>query len=116
MYDADPRINAYGRDYDYPQAKYKVRQDLMIEHKCTEQKAYLIMIIAFHNNYNYPFAINAVINEGATYILYNERHSGDGTYIYTGAYITNTGKLIGKEIDNCRFSHPQNCYKHGGFK
>jgi hypothetical protein len=115
MYDDDPRVNAYGRTHNYAQAQTQVRQDLMGEYKCTEQKAGLIMLIAYHNNYNYPFAINAVINEGATAILYNERHSGDGIYIYTKAYITNTGKLIGKEIDNCRFTHPQNCYKHGGF-
>jgi hypothetical protein len=115
MYDADPRINAYGRDYDYEQAKTKVRYDLMREHNCTEDQALRIMLIAWSNNYNYPFAINAVINEGATGILYNERHSGDGTYIYTQAYVTNTGKLVSKERE-VKTRYQQNCYKFGGFK
>ena len=111
----DPRVNAYGRTHNYEQAKTRVQQDLMREHKCTENQAFIIMMIAWSNNYNYPFAINAVINEGATGILYNERHSGDGCYIYTQAYITNTGKLVSKERE-VRTRYQQNCYKFGGFK
>ena len=117
MRDADPRINYYGKlGYDWQGGKYMVRKDLMREHNCNEGQASLIITLAFLNNYDYDLAINAVINEGATPILYNERHSGDGTYIYTRAYVTKTGKLIGKEQHNCEFSYPQNCYKHGGFK
>ena len=112
----DPRVNAVLGRYSYPQACTKVKEDLMKEHNCTEDQACYIMNIASLNSYNYDFAINAVIKEGATPILYNERHSGDGTYIYTRAYVTKTGKLIGNILDNCRFSHPQNCYKYGGFK
>ena len=112
----DPRVNAVTGGYNYAQSITKVKQDLMKEHKCTDDQACIIMNIASLNSYNYDLAINAVINEGATPILYNERHSGDGTYIYTRAYVTKTGKLIGNILDNCMFSYPQNCYKYGGFK
>ena len=112
----DPRVNAVLGRYNYAQSCTKVKEDLMKEHTCTETQACFIMNIASLNSYNYDFAINAVIKEGATTILYNERHSGDGIYIYTRAYVTKTGKLIGNVLDNCRFTHPQNCYKYGGFK
>ena len=38
----------------------------------------------------------------------------NGTYTYTGAYITNTDKLIGKEQE-FTFYDQQNCYKEGHF-
>ena len=107
--DPDPRINAYGNK-TYLDAKYCVERDLMREHNCTENQATLIMTLAFLNDYNYDFAINAVINEGARDVLYNERQNEDRTYTYTRAYITNTDKLIGKEQEST-FSDQQNCYK-----
>ena len=111
---SDPRINAYGCSKTYPDAKYCVERDLMREHNCTENQAILIMTLAFLNDYNYDFAINAVINEGAKEVLYNERKNEDGTYTYTQAYITNTDKLIGEEKEYT-FSDQQNCYKDGIF-
>jgi hypothetical protein len=111
--DSDPRINAYGST-TYPDAKYRVERDLMREYNCTENQAILIMTLAFLNHYNYDFAINAVINEGAKKVLYNERQNEDGTYTYTSAYITNTDKLIGEEKE-FTFYDQQNCYKEGNF-
>jgi hypothetical protein len=111
--DDDPRINAYGTK-TYIDAKYCVERDLMRDHNCTENQAMLIMTLAFLNDYNYDFAINAVINEGAKKVLYNEKQNEDGTYTYTGAYITNTDKLIDEEKE-FTFYHQQNCYKEGHF-
>jgi len=111
--DQDPRINAYFNKI-YPDAKYCVERDLMREHNCTENQAILIMTLASFNHYNYDFAINAVINEGAKEVLYNERKNEDETYTYTRAYITNTDKLIGEENEST-FSDKQKCYKEGNF-
>ena len=72
----------------------------MREYNCIENQAILIMTLAFLNDYNYDFAINAVINEGAKEVLYNDSQNEDGTYTYTRAYITNTDKLIGEEKES----------------
>jgi len=49
----------------------------MREYNCTENQAILIMTLAFLNDYNYDFAINAVINEGAKEVLYNDSQNED---------------------------------------